>query len=103
MASDDEILPILENEVPGDVKEEGSETVNESSAPSHVGPNEVGDDDTDVEIQLSGCGASPFCDPRRMPHRFIALFLMCLLGFGSTFCYDNPGNQLFCGSLGGKM
>jgi hypothetical protein len=91
MASDDEILPILENEVPGDVKEEGSETVNESSAPNN--PNEIGDD-VDVEIQLTGCGASPFCDPRRMPHRFIALFLMCLLGFGSTFCYDNPGNEV---------
>uniref|UniRef100_A0A1B6KVZ3 Lysosomal dipeptide transporter MFSD1 n=1 Tax=Graphocephala atropunctata TaxID=36148 RepID=A0A1B6KVZ3_9HEMI len=25
------------------------------------------------------------------PIRFLALFLMCLLGFGSYFCYDNPG------------
>ncbi|XP_054284429.1 major facilitator superfamily domain-containing protein 1-like [Macrosteles quadrilineatus] len=25
------------------------------------------------------------------PMRFFALFLMCLLGFGSYFCYDNPG------------
>lgn len=25
------------------------------------------------------------------PMRFLALFFMCLLGFGSYFCYDNPG------------
>jgi hypothetical protein len=24
-------------------------------------------------------------------HRVIALTLMCLLGFGSYFCFDNPG------------
>lgn len=87
MASDDEIQPILENEVPEDVKEEISETLIETSVTNHS--NVVGDED--IEVILTGCGASPFCDPRRMPHRFIALFLMCLLGFGSTFCYDNPG------------
>lgn len=88
MASDDEIQPILENEVHEDVKEEISETVIETSVPTH--PEEIGDED--IGELLTGCGASPFCDPRRTPHRFIALFLMCLLGFGSTFCYDNPGN-----------
>lgn len=87
MASDDEIQPILENEVPEDIKEEISETLIETSVTNHS--NVVGDED--IEVMLTGCGASPFCDPRRMPHRFIALFLMCLLGFGSTFCYDNPG------------
>ncbi|XP_030898551.1 lysosomal dipeptide transporter MFSD1 isoform X2 [Melopsittacus undulatus] len=30
------------------------------------------------------------CDPRRLPHRLIILTLMCFLGFGSYFCYDNP-------------
>ncbi|KRT85788.1 membrane transporter [Oryctes borbonicus] len=32
-----------------------------------------------------------FCDPRGKCHRFIALLFMCFLGFGSYFCYDNPG------------
>uniref|UniRef100_A0A8C8AEA3 Lysosomal dipeptide transporter MFSD1 n=1 Tax=Otus sunia TaxID=257818 RepID=A0A8C8AEA3_9STRI len=30
------------------------------------------------------------CDPRRLPHRLLVLTLMCFLGFGSCFCYDNP-------------
>uniref|UniRef100_A0A8C9VF81 Lysosomal dipeptide transporter MFSD1 n=1 Tax=Scleropages formosus TaxID=113540 RepID=A0A8C9VF81_SCLFO len=30
------------------------------------------------------------CDPTRWPHRIIVLSLMCFLGFGSYFCYDNP-------------
>lgn len=95
MASDDEILPILENEVSGDVRDDRTETNSDNSAPTH--PIGAGDDDSDVEIHLTGCGASAFCDPRRMPHRFIALFLMCLLGFGSTFCYDNPGISIDSG------
>ncbi|CAL8078201.1 unnamed protein product [Orchesella dallaii] len=32
------------------------------------------------------------CDPRSGFHRFLALFFMCFLGFGSYFCYDNPGS-----------
>ncbi|XP_066251245.1 major facilitator superfamily domain-containing protein 1-like [Euwallacea similis] len=31
------------------------------------------------------------CHPNGKAHRFIALIFMCLLGFGSSFCYDNPG------------
>merc|ERR1719384_1411568 len=30
-------------------------------------------------------------DPRSFCHRLIALIMMCLLGFGSYFCFDNPG------------
>ncbi|NXT20477.1 MFSD1 protein, partial [Syrrhaptes paradoxus] len=30
------------------------------------------------------------CDPRRLPHRLLVLALMCFLGFGGYFCYDNP-------------
>ncbi|XP_066142142.1 major facilitator superfamily domain-containing protein 1-like [Euwallacea fornicatus] len=30
------------------------------------------------------------CHPNGKAHRFIALIFMCLLGFGSYFCYDNP-------------
>ena len=29
--------------------------------------------------------------PNALCHRLIALLLMCVLGFGSYFCYDNPG------------
>lgn len=38
----------------------------------------------------SGCGRSACCNPSSSVHRFIALIFMCLLGFGSYFCYDNP-------------
>ena len=41
--------------------------------------------------ELTGCWAGPLCHPRAFTHRMIALSLMCLLGFGSYFCYDNPG------------
>ncbi|XP_071084456.1 lysosomal dipeptide transporter MFSD1-like isoform X1 [Haliotis cracherodii] len=42
------------------------------------------------EEQLSGCGATIFCDPRRFLHRYLVLIVMCFLSFGSYFCYDNP-------------
>ncbi|XP_061431290.1 major facilitator superfamily domain-containing protein 1 isoform X1 [Lethenteron reissneri] len=54
------------------------------------GGNEIGPDGGDDEAALSGCGASPLCNPRRTPHRFVVLVFMCFLGFGSYFCYDNP-------------
>ncbi|GAB1862909.1 Major facilitator superfamily domain-containing protein 1 [Camponotus japonicus] len=38
------------------------------------------------EMALQGC-----CSPKKMPYRFLGLALMCLLGFGSYFCFDNPG------------
>uniref|UniRef100_A0A7N8X458 Lysosomal dipeptide transporter MFSD1 n=1 Tax=Mastacembelus armatus TaxID=205130 RepID=A0A7N8X458_9TELE len=30
------------------------------------------------------------CDPSHLLHRMVVLVLMCFLGFGSYFCYDNP-------------
>ncbi|XP_062988117.1 major facilitator superfamily domain-containing protein 1 isoform X3 [Elgaria multicarinata webbii] len=33
---------------------------------------------------------SALCDPERLAHRVLVLALMCFLGFGSYFCYDNP-------------
>ncbi|XP_023371449.1 major facilitator superfamily domain-containing protein 1 isoform X1 [Otolemur garnettii] len=30
------------------------------------------------------------CDPGRLAHRIVVLLLMCFLGFGGYFCYDNP-------------
>ncbi|XP_042878188.1 major facilitator superfamily domain-containing protein 1-like isoform X2 [Penaeus japonicus] len=44
------------------------------------------------EVELTGCGASACCDPRKGVYRFSALFFMCFLGFGSYFCYDTPGS-----------
>ncbi|XP_022238246.1 major facilitator superfamily domain-containing protein 1-like, partial [Limulus polyphemus] len=31
------------------------------------------------------------CDPSHCLHRYSLLFFMCFLGFGSYFCFDNPG------------
>ena len=34
--------------------------------------------------------ASPLCHPRHRVHRYIALFFMCCMGFGSYFAFDSP-------------
>lgn len=47
--------------------------------------------DNELDEPLTGCGATACCNPSHGVHRFIALIFMCLLGFGSYFCYDNPG------------
>jgi len=46
---------------------------------------------SDVEVELDGCAGGFLCHPQRIGHRLLALMLMCLLGFGSYFCFDNPG------------
>ncbi|KAG5320707.1 MFSD1 protein, partial [Pseudoatta argentina] len=43
-------------------------------------------DRSEDEAALQGC-----CSPKKAPYRFLGLALMCLLGFGSYFCFDNPG------------
>ncbi|XP_053404412.1 major facilitator superfamily domain-containing protein 1-like isoform X2 [Mercenaria mercenaria] len=40
--------------------------------------------------ELTGCGATLACNPRRSLHRYLILIIMCFLSFGSYFCYDNP-------------
>ncbi|KER22066.1 transporter, major facilitator family protein [Opisthorchis viverrini] len=47
------------------------------------------EDDNDRDVS-QGCGASLACDPRRRLHRYMMLFFICFLSFGSYFCYDNP-------------
>ncbi|KAI8041584.1 major facilitator superfamily domain-containing protein 1 [Drosophila gunungcola] len=42
--------------------------------------------DNELSLPSGGC-----CNPASRGHRFMALVFMCLLGFGSYFCYDNPG------------
>ena len=41
-------------------------------------------DNEDKSISV-GC-----CNPRKFFYRYFALIFMCLLSFGSYFCYDNP-------------
>ncbi|CAG9797126.1 unnamed protein product [Chironomus riparius] len=43
-------------------------------------------DDNELGDQEFTC-----CNPRKAYYRFIALIFMCLVGFASYFCYDNPG------------
>ena len=43
-------------------------------------------DENAIEYEGNCC-----TDPRSFGHRMMALVLMCLLGFGSYFCFDNPG------------
>ncbi|CAH8590608.1 unnamed protein product [Heterobilharzia americana] len=52
-------------------------------------------------LQLTGCGGSWACDPRRRPHRYIVLIFICFLCFGNYFCYDNPSalQDVFLSSL----
>ncbi|KAH8390743.1 hypothetical protein KR215_001666 [Drosophila sulfurigaster] len=45
-----------------------------------------GRQDNELALPSGGC-----CMPSSTCHRFLALIFMCLLGFGSYFCYDNPG------------
>lgn len=46
----------------------------------------VSDDETCCDKAYFLC-----CHPTGKAHRFIVLTFMCFLGFGSYFCYDNPG------------
>ena len=41
--------------------------------------------------ELTGCAGSFFCNPYAWGHKIIAIFFMCLMGFGSYLCYDVPG------------
>jgi hypothetical protein len=46
---------------------------------------------SDDELGLTGCAGSYFCHPKRGGHKILGVFFMCMLGFGSYFCFDNPG------------
>ena len=47
------------------------------------------DNEENVINENRSC-ASTICDPRQAFYRYFALIFMCMLGFGSYFCYDNP-------------
>uniref|UniRef100_A0A0V0JB88 Lysosomal dipeptide transporter MFSD1 n=1 Tax=Schistocephalus solidus TaxID=70667 RepID=A0A0V0JB88_SCHSO len=36
------------------------------------------------------CAHSKACDPHSRLHRYLMLFFLCFMSFGSYFCYDNP-------------
>uniref|UniRef100_A0A8D0LCT8 Lysosomal dipeptide transporter MFSD1 n=1 Tax=Sphenodon punctatus TaxID=8508 RepID=A0A8D0LCT8_SPHPU len=50
--------------------------------------------DEDSAAEGDGCrrlkSLPALCDPGHLAHRLLVLALMCFLGFGSYFCYDNP-------------
>ena len=41
-------------------------------------------DDTEDD-ELTGCGGSLACDPRRPLHKYLVLIIMCFLSFGEFF------------------
>ncbi|XP_046505467.1 major facilitator superfamily domain-containing protein 1-like isoform X2 [Equus quagga] len=53
------------------------------------------EEEEEARALLAGGPGAPsalptLCDPGRLAHRLLVLLLMCFLGFGSYFCYDNP-------------
>lgn len=59
---------------------------NEEDGGGQQGPGRGVRQDNELALPSGGC-----CTPTSKSHRFMALVFMCLLGFGSYFCYDNPG------------
>ncbi|VDP94279.1 unnamed protein product [Echinostoma caproni] len=57
--------------------------------PSEVPYERYVDDENELN-EPRGCGNSLACDPLRWLHRYLMLFFICFLSFGSYFCYDNP-------------
>lgn len=45
------------------------------------------DSDNELDEQLTGCGATSCCNPSSTCHRFLALILMCLVGFGKLHLF----------------
>lgn len=43
---------------------------------------ETEEENADDDVQLTGCGATLPCDPRRNLHRYLVLIVMCFLSFG---------------------
>ena len=62
-----------------------TDTLSQSSLPS----------EGSVEVKKKGrfnLETFPLCDPRHFLHRYSMLILMCFLGFGNYFVYDNPAS-----------
>lgn len=50
----------------------------------------VDEDEVCIKDAPEGCGASLACNPLRGLHRYLILFFICFLSFGSYFCGDSP-------------
>ena len=69
----------------GDERGEASEVRHRKSDDGDETSRLLGDaseDRPEDEEQLSGCGATAACDPRRGLHRYLILIIMCFLSFG---------------------
>ena len=74
MGSDDEIQPMLDNEVPVGVREEEGRASANNALDKSTSPVQNDDDDDDeVEVHLTGCGATAFCDPSKLKFYFTSL------------------------------
>jgi len=60
------------------------------SIPSHFVKDNLEDNAKDEEANRNG-KFNFLCNPNSSCHKAIALILMCIMGFGNYFCYDNPG------------
>ena len=48
-------------------------------------------EDQSLKERPVGCeGGGILCDPNRLVYRYVGLFFICLVNFGTYFCYDNP-------------
>ncbi len=56
---------------------------------SDENPTIQSESDPLVKKESRGCVAT-MADPTKPFFRYFALIFMCMLGFGSYFCYDNP-------------
>ncbi|UXI20375.1 GRIP and coiled-coil domain-containing protein 2-like [Sarcoptes scabiei] len=65
---------------------------NEADSLSFVN-NEDDDEDNSSNRSSASCFCFPerCCHPSSRIHRYFVLIFMCFLGFGSYYCYDNPG------------
>ncbi|CAO1362935.1 unnamed protein product [Diamesa hyperborea] len=48
-------------------------------------------DDNELSQDSGAISCANICNPRSTFYRFFGLIFMCLVGFASYFCYDNPG------------
>ncbi len=100
----DDKEPILEEEEevrpeepdPADELEANLAVVQQQQEQRHHEPDVLvddifGDGESDQDGLEEAAAGGCLCNPTSTCHRLIALCLMCSLGFGSYFCYDNPG------------
>lgn len=80
MGSDDDIQPLVDSEASLGAKEgEMENSAINVADPSSAGVNDDSDEESaGVEIHLTGCGASAFCDPSNF-NLLMAVHFMCLL------------------------